>query len=108
MVKNLRSISKNVNVIRHVPEDAEAFQAALGSARVIVPVLGKDPLVKTYTKVFKETIAWGDDRYRAEMLLIADGVRSLLTYEMNEERISLVFDFPFIVTLQHSALIRMI
>lgn len=108
LVKDLRVISERADVLCNVPEDAEAFQAVLGSARVIVPVLGNDPLAKTYTKVFKETIAWGDDRYRAEMLLIADGVRSLLTYEMNDERIALVFELPFIVTLQHSAIIRMI
>jgi len=80
----------------------------LGSARVIVPVLGKDPLAKTYTKVFKGTIFSGDNRYRAELLLIADGERSMLTYEMNDEHIAIIFELPFIVTLQHSAIIRLI
>lgn len=108
IVNDLLAISEKVDVVCHVPEDAKAFQAVLGSAKVIVPVLGNDPLSKTYTKVFRGTIVWGDDRYRAEMLLIADGVRSLLSYEMNDERIALVFELPFIVTLQHSAIIRMI
>ena len=107
LVNDLREISRRAEVLCYVPEDAEAFQAVLGSAKVVEPVPGKDSLVKTYMKVFRGTMASGDDRYRAEMLLIVDGMRSMLTYEMNEERIALVFELPFIVTLQHSAIVRM-
>lgn len=108
MVKDLRDIAMTVDVLCNVPEDAEVFQAVLGSARAIVPLLGNDSFTMTYIKVFKQTIAWGDDRYRAEMLIIADGVRSLLTYEMNDEIMALLFEPLFIVILQHSAIIRLI
>lgn len=108
LVSNLKKISERADVLCSVPENAEAFQAVLGSARINVPRLGKDPLAKTYTKVFRGTILSGNNRYRAELMLIADGERSMLTYEMNDEHIAIIFELPFIVTLQHSAIVRLI
>lgn len=108
LVSDLKKISERADVLCSVPENAEAFQAVLGSARINVPLLGKDPLAKTYTKVFRGTILSGNNRYRAELMLIADGERSMLTYEMNDEHIAIIFELPFIVTLQHSAIVRLI
>jgi HTH-type transcriptional regulator, sugar sensing transcriptional regulator len=108
LVKELSEISERADVLCNVPEDAEVFQAVLRSARVIEPVLGNDALAKTYMKVFKGNLESGDDKYRAELLLIVDGIRSLLIYETNHERTALIFELPLIVTLQHSAIIRMI
>ncbi len=108
LVSDLKKISERADVLCSVPENAEAFQAVLGSARINIPLLGKDPLAKTYTKVFRGTILSGNNRYRAELMLIADGERSMLTYEMNDEHIAIIFELPFIVTLQHSAIVRLI
>ncbi len=107
LVKALSSIAERADVLCIVPEDASTFRSALGPAKVIEPPLGSDTLAETYMKVFTGKIGSSDEKYRAIMLLIVDRTRSLLIYEMNNERTALVFEIPLIVALQYSAIVRL-
>ncbi len=104
LVEQVRQVSRRVDVLCVVPEDAESYRDLLGEARVIVPEFAEDRLSQIYQKAFRGRLDAVDEEYRVEILLIVDGRRSVLLYESGGERTAIVFDLPLIVAIQASAL----
>jgi sugar-specific transcriptional regulator TrmB len=104
MVKDLKTIAERADLKCMVPEGAAAFSQALGGAKVMEPHLGKDPMATIYAKIFSGKLRTSDELYRAEMLIIVDGMRSLLVYEVNGERTAIVFELPILTVLQRTAI----
>ena len=109
MIKDLREVGeRGVGLMCMVPEGANAFSQALPSATVVDLHMDKSAIAEMYSKLITGKLQTADDVYRAEMLIIADEMRSLLVYEVNGERTAIIFELPIITFLQHSTVKRMI
>ena len=108
LVKELRELSGRVDVLCMVLDEAEAFRTVLPEARIVEPDLKNDTLAETYVKIFTGKFEASDIRYRAELMLVVDGNRSLLVYEQNGERTAIVFEIPIIASLQSAAVNRLV
>jgi len=108
LIKDLKELDQKVELLCMVPEGARSFAQVLPGARIVEPRLGKGPLDETYLKLFTGKLQASDEMYRAELLILVDGKRSLLLYEVNGEGTAIVFELPIITMLQHGALMRLI
>ena len=105
--KELLTVADRAEVACMVPEGAESLQKVLPGIRVMEPLLAKDPLSKEYRRIFKGKFEAGEEHYRPELLMVVDGLRSLLVYEVNGERTAIVFELPLITQLQRNAMLRL-
>lgn len=108
LFKDLRDLSPEVSVLCMVPEDAQAFSQVLPGARIVEPKLGEDLLDETYRKLFTGQLHAVNEVYRVELVMLVDGIRSILLYNVNDERTAIVFEIPIITVLQRSAVLRLV
>lgn len=105
ILEPLKELNDSIDVVCVSAGSPFSFKEDLPKVRFVNPTISNDSFAEIYSSTFNtngKKVVEGSQT-KAEMLVIIDGVRSILVYQEKDEQIGVIFELPIIPVLQKGA-----